>query len=117
MVYGTNFIQCICTGYCESWILCQPSFNLNSYCQLLQCMCKYNIVSICECKIILVKVILYDYVYRRPSGTDEEFFVQLFVEPDKSMAMPTTELLLIKMFKEQNITFAKVWFVVLVVFL
>lgn len=48
--------------------------------------------------------------YRRPSGTDQEFFVQLFVEPDKSMPMPTTERLLMKMFKEQKITFAKVCF-------
>lgn len=53
-------------------------------------------------------VLLY---YRRPSGTDKEFFVQLFVEPDKSMTMPSTELLLIKMFKEQKITFAKVYFI------
>ena len=21
MVYGANFTQCVCTGYCESWIL------------------------------------------------------------------------------------------------
>ena len=21
MIYGTNFMHCICTGYCESWIL------------------------------------------------------------------------------------------------
>ena len=26
MVYGRNFMQCICTGYCESWILSLPSF-------------------------------------------------------------------------------------------
>ena len=26
MVYGVNFTQCICTGYCESWILSLLSF-------------------------------------------------------------------------------------------
>jgi len=45
---------------------------------------------------------------RRPSGTDKEFFVQLFVEPNKAMSLPTTEDLLAKMFKEQNITFEEV---------
>ena len=47
-------------------------------------------------------------MYRRPSGTDSEFFVQLFVEADKGMVIPTTQDLLHKMFKEQNITFAEV---------
>ena len=30
MVYGRNFTQCVCTGYCESWILSLPSFIVNS---------------------------------------------------------------------------------------
>ena len=30
MVYNTNFTQCICTGYCESWILSLPCFIMNS---------------------------------------------------------------------------------------
>ena len=47
-------------------------------------------------------------IFRRPSGADSEFFVQLFVEADKGMIMPTTQDLLLKMFKEQNITFAEV---------
>lgn len=55
--------------------------------------------------------------YRRPSGTDKEFFVQLFVEPDKSMPMPTTERLLMKMFKEQKITFEKVCFAACLVYM
>ena len=46
--------------------------------------------------------------YRRPSGSDKEFFVQLFVEPDKDEPAVTTQRLLCKMFQEQNITFAKV---------
>jgi len=45
---------------------------------------------------------------RRPSGTDKEFFVQLFVEPNEAMSLPTTEDLLAKMFQEQNITFEEV---------
>ena len=45
---------------------------------------------------------------RRPSGIDSEFFVQLFVEADKGMVLPTTQDLLHKMFKQQNITFAEV---------
>ena len=46
--------------------------------------------------------------YRRPSGIDEEFFVQLFVEPDKDKPAVNTQTLLSKMFQEQNITFTKV---------
>ena len=48
------------------------------------------------------------YVHRSPCGAEKDFIVQLFVEPDKNMAMTTTEMLLTKMFKEQKITFAKV---------
>ena len=47
-------------------------------------------------------------VYRRPSGIDKEFFVQLFVEPDKNQPDINTQRLLCKMFQEQNITFVEV---------
>ena len=47
-------------------------------------------------------------VYRRPSGIDKEFFVQLFVEPDKDQSTVCTQRLLCKMFQEQNITFVEV---------
>ena len=46
--------------------------------------------------------------YRRPSGIDKEFFVQLFMEPDKDEPAVNTHRLLSKMFQEQNITFAEV---------
>ena len=46
-------------------------------------------------------------MFRRPFGTDKEFFVQLFVEGDKHN-IPKTQDLLAEMFKEQQITFAKV---------
>ena len=45
---------------------------------------------------------------RRPFGTEPEFFIQLFVEPDESLRVPTIEILLKKMFKEQQISFAEV---------
>ena len=45
---------------------------------------------------------------RRPFGTEPEFFVQLFVEFDESLKTPTVEILLQRMFKEQQITFAEV---------
>ena len=44
---------------------------------------------------------------RRPFGTDKEFFVQLFMEPDENR-IPQTQELLYGMFKEQQITFKKV---------
>ena len=47
-------------------------------------------------------------LYRRPSGIDKEFFIQLFVEPQKDEPAINTERLLYKMFQEQNINFAKV---------
>ena len=46
--------------------------------------------------------------YRRPSGIDEEYFVQLFVEPDQDKSAVNTQTLLCKMFQEQNISFTKV---------
>lgn len=46
---------------------------------------------------------------RRPFGVEAEYFVQLFFEIDrKQIAPPSTEVLLCKMFKEQNISFTKV---------
>ena len=46
--------------------------------------------------------------YRRPSGIDKEFFVQLFVEPDEEESAVNTQRLITKMFQEQNITFMQV---------
>ena len=46
--------------------------------------------------------------HRRPSGIDEEFFVQLFVEPEETAPVVDTQRLLSKMFQEQRITFTKV---------
>ena len=48
------------------------------------------------------------HIIRRPSGTDKEFLIQLFVESNANVATVTTEELLKKMFKDNNITFAKV---------
>ena len=49
------------------------------------------------------------FICRRPFGIEEEFFVQLFLEPDESLELPpTVGQLLTKMFKEQNISFTKV---------
>ena len=45
--------------------------------------------------------------YRRLSGIDKRFYVQLFVEPDVNPAVSTQELLC-EMFQEQNVTFAQV---------
>ena len=53
---------------------------------------------------------MYAYNHRRPSGIDKEFFVQLFVEPDKDEPAVNTQRLLNKMFQEQNITFVEVCF-------
>ena len=45
---------------------------------------------------------------RRPFGTEPEFFVQLFVEFDETLKTPTVEILLQRMFTEQQISFANV---------
>ena len=47
---------------------------------------------------------------RRPFGTEPEFFVQLFVEFDESLKVPTIDTLLQKMFKDQKSSFAEVSF-------
>jgi len=46
--------------------------------------------------------------YRRPSGVDKEFLIQLFVDPVKGVSIVNTQQLLTKMFVEQNINFVKV---------
>ena len=48
--------------------------------------------------------------YRRPFGVDKDFFVQLFVELDPSLKLPTVGELLKRMFKEQQISLTKVTF-------
>ena len=50
--------------------------------------------------------ILFNY-YRRPSGIEGEFFVQLFVDSDGN-SLPSTQSLLNKMFLEQRISFDEV---------
>ena len=45
---------------------------------------------------------------RRPSGTEPEFFVQLFVEFDENLKVPTIETLLVRMFREMHISFSEV---------
>lgn len=45
---------------------------------------------------------------RRPQGVEGEFFVQLFVEPEKSQKLPCISYLLEKMFTEQSIKFSQV---------
>jgi len=56
---------------------------------------------------LFMYIFVFNVLYRRPFGTDREFFVQLFMEPNENL-IPQTERLLSDMFKEQNITFAKV---------
>ena len=46
--------------------------------------------------------------YRRPFGVEQEYFVQLFVERDDSLKLPTVGDLLSRMFREQKIRFTKV---------
>ena len=45
---------------------------------------------------------------RRPSGIDQEFLIQLFVEPIEGVSIVYTQELLTKMFLDQNISFVKV---------
>ena len=59
-------------------------------------------------------VTLHSYC-RRPSGSDKEFFIQLFVGPDENIPMPDTHWLLHKMFKEDKITFEEVVLMMIVV--
>ena len=52
---------------------------------------------------------MYVYVsFRRPSGIDKEFLVQLFVEPVKGISVVHTQDLLTNMFLDQSISFVKV---------
>ena len=45
---------------------------------------------------------------RRPYGIEPEYFVQLFVDYDESLKLPTVGDLMKKMFREQDITFTEV---------
>ena len=45
---------------------------------------------------------------RRPYGVEPEYFVQLFVDYDESLKLPTVGDLMKKMFWEQDITFTEV---------
>ena len=58
---------------------------------------------------ILVCVRVCVMTHRRPQGTEQEFFVQLFVEPDPSLPKPPSiEDLLKTMFNDQKIKFTEV---------
>lgn len=46
--------------------------------------------------------------FRRPQGEEGEFFVQLFMEADPTLKLPTIHDLLAKMFREQDIKFSEV---------
>ena len=59
--------------------------------------------------VIMLFHFLVHFLFRRPFGTEPEFFVQLFVEFDESLKVPTIEKLMKKMFKEQQISFAGVF--------
>ena len=54
-----------------------------------------------------IMYIFYLMCYRRPSGIEGEFFIQLFVDPDAN-SLPSTQSLLHKMFLEQRISFEEV---------
>ena len=45
---------------------------------------------------------------RRPQGEEQEFFVQLFMEPDPSLSLPSISNLISRMFLEQSIKFSEV---------
>ena len=70
-----------------------------------------NVDPFIQIKYVVVQVLVSWSVQihcRRPFGTEPEFFIQLFVEPDESLGVPTIEILLKKMFQEQQISFASV---------
>ena len=48
------------------------------------------------------------FFIRRPYGIEPEYFVQLFVDYDESLKLPTVGDLMKKMFREQDITFTEV---------
>ena len=56
-----------------------------------------------KCVCVYMFIVLLSY--RRPFGTEKEYFVQLFLKYDDSMKLPTVGGLLTKMFKEQKISF------------
>ena len=65
--------------------------------------CHVISVIVCNCFTYILNL-----VYRRPFGVEQEFFVQLFVEYDANLRLPTVGDLLRKMFHEQHISFTKV---------
>ena len=68
-----------------------------------------------KCVCVYMFIVLLSY--RRPFGTEKEYFVQLFLEYDDSMKLPTVGGLLTKMFKEQKISFTEVLGLVMVIWL
>ena len=48
------------------------------------------------------------YNLRRPFVVEQEYFVQLFLEFDERVEIPTVGSLMIKMFLEQDISFTEV---------
>ena len=78
------------------------------------CTCTYNECVSVWCRGVCVPgvcvcVLLVFFSHRRPFGTEQEFFVQLFVEYDESLKLPSVGDLLTKMFKEQKISFTEVF--------
>lgn len=67
---------------------------------------KTIVLIIIVCSIL---TIIYIFLVRRPFGVEDEYFVQLFVEHDESLKLPTIGELLKRMFKDQNILFTKVY--------
>ena len=47
MANSTNFTQCICTGYCDSWILSLPPFITNSWFSLVSFILWGTVVCTC----------------------------------------------------------------------
>ena len=48
------------------------------------------------------------FLIRHPFGEEPEYSVQLFVDYDESLKLPTVGDLMKKMFREQDITFTQV---------
>ena len=61
------------------------------------------------CSFYLLESVMILYIIdRRPFGVEKEFHIQLFVEHDPSLKVPTVGELLKRMFKEMHISFKKV---------
>ncbi len=52
---------------------------------------------------------VHSYIYRRPFGVEEEFFIELIEETD-SNTLPTVGDLIKNMFNEQKMSFTKVFY-------